>query len=90
MTAHNKAFTKRTHRFVNDNDIVTQLPPAYHHIDALRYIDSTGTVRDTMPLLSGLADRAKGLTADAFAPTSDGVRDHFIKGYITALEKNLT
>ena len=91
-TAHNKAFTKRCHRFVNNNDIVTQLPPepAYHHIDTLHYIDSSGTVRDTMPLLSGLADRTKGLTVDAFAPASDGVRDHYIKGYITALEKNLT
>ncbi|WP_411120307.1 hypothetical protein [Streptomyces sp. 058-1L] len=42
-----------------------------------------------MPLLGGLADRACGLTADALAPLSDGVRDDFINNYVTAL-KNLT
>lgn len=52
----------------------------------MHYIDSVGRLHDTMPLLSGLADRVKGLTADAFAPASDGIRDHFIKSYITALE----
>ena len=56
---------------------------------ALHYIDSAGRLHDTMPLLSGLADRTKGLTADAFAPASDGIRDHLIRNYITALEKNL-
>ncbi|CAM5348618.1 hypothetical protein SBADM41S_10339 [Streptomyces badius] len=42
-----------------------------------------------MSLLGSLTDRAKGLTADALAPASDGVRDHFVNAYVTALEKNL-
>ena len=29
------------------------------------------------------------LTADAFAPASDGIRDHFMHNYLAALEKNL-
>jgi hypothetical protein len=71
--AHNKAFTSRTYRFVNNNDIVAQVPPepVYHHVDALRYIDAAGKVHNTMPFVNNLRDRGKGLTADLFAPASD-------------------
>ncbi|MEU5100965.1 hypothetical protein AB0H07_01555 [Streptomyces sp. NPDC021354] len=41
-------------------------------------------------LWAGSPDRAKGLTADLFAPASDGVRDHSIHSYLAALEKNVT
>lgn len=90
--AHDKALAKRTHRFVNNNDIVPQLPPepVYHHVSTLHHIDASGRLRESMPLLSGLADHARGLTADAFAPASDGIRDHMIDRYIAALEKNIT
>ncbi|MDY0815859.1 lipase family protein [Kitasatospora purpeofusca] len=89
--AYNKGFQNRMYRFVNNNDIVPQLPPepAYTHVDALRYIDSAGKLHDSVGLLGGLADRAKGLTADAFAPAGDGMRDHFMRNYLAALEKNL-
>ncbi|MFF4285002.1 lipase family protein [Streptomyces sp. NPDC001633] len=84
------AFTDRMYRFVNNNDVVPQLPPepAFHHVSALRYIDSTGKIHTTMPVITGLFDHAKGYTADLLAPTSDGVRDHFMGAYINALEKN--
>ncbi|WP_087930276.1 lipase family protein [Streptomyces albireticuli] len=90
-TAYNKGFKERMYRFVNNNDIVPQLPPepAYTHVENLRYIDSRGKVHESMSLLGGLADRAKGLSADPLAPASDGVRDHSIRKYIAALEKNL-
>ncbi|MFJ5846485.1 lipase family protein [Streptomyces sp. NPDC092903] len=90
--ACNKGFKDRMYRFVNNNDIVPQMPPepVFTHADALRYIDARGRLHESMPLLGGLADRARGLTADALAPASDGVRDHFIDNYVTALEKNLT
>ncbi len=78
------------YRFVNNNDVVPRLPPepVFHHVDALRYIDSSGTIRDKTPMLGGLLDRAEGYTADMLAPASDGVRDHLMKQYIAALEKN--
>ncbi|KUL40948.1 lipase [Streptomyces sp. NRRL F-4489] len=84
----NTAFAGRMYRFVNNNDIVPQLPPepVFRHVSALRYIDSRGAVHNTMPLLGGLFDRGRGLTADLLAPAADGVRDHFIGAYVTALE----
>ncbi|MFH8617924.1 lipase family protein [Streptomyces sp. NPDC017979] len=89
--AANQGFKDRFYRFVNNNDIVPQLPPepAYTHVDAVRYFDAKGKLHTATPLLPGLVDRARGLTADAFAPASDGVRDHFITNYIAVLEKNL-
>ncbi|MGW4569107.1 lipase family protein [Streptomyces sp. NPDC004561] len=89
--AFHKGFGGRMYRFVNNNDIVTQLPPepAFTHVRALRYIDSQGRLHESMPMLSALADRARGMTAGAFAPASDGIRDHFMANYLTALEKNL-
>lgn len=90
-SAHDEVFLDRTHRFVNNNDIVTQAPPepTYHHINALHYIDSNGKLRDRMPVVGGLIDHTKGLTADAFAPSSDGVRDHLLKNYLNALQGNI-
>ena len=50
--AYNKGYRDRMYRFVNNNDVVPQLPPEpyYTHVDTLRYIDSHGKVRDTMPV----------------------------------------
>ncbi|MFF2730335.1 lipase family protein [Streptomyces sp. NPDC058008] len=89
--ACNKGFKDRIYRFVNNNDIVPQMPPepVFTHVDALRYIDSRGKLHASMPLVGGLADRARGLTADVLAPAGDGVRDHFMHNYVSALEKNL-
>lgn len=92
VKAHDDAFEGRTHRFVNNNDIVPQVPPepAFHHTHTLHYLDADGRLRDKPPsLVGGLTDRAKGLTADPFAPASDGIRDHLLKNYVDAL-KTLT
>ncbi|MEU4765050.1 hypothetical protein AB0H12_17505 [Actinosynnema sp. NPDC023794] len=76
---------------VNNNDVVAQVPPepVFHHVAALRYIDSSGRVRESTPVVSNLRDRGKGLAADPFAPAGDGMRDHLMKAYVAALEKNL-
>lgn len=71
--AYNKGLKDRAFRFVNNNDIVPQMPPepVFTHAEGLRYIDSDGKLHSSMSLLGGLTDRAKGLTADPFAPASD-------------------
>ncbi|MGC5000224.1 lipase family protein [Streptomyces sp. DT195] len=90
-TAYNKGFRNRMYRFVNNNDVVPQMPPepAFTHVNALRYTDSHGKLHESMPVLSSLTDRPRGLTADVLAPAGDGARDHFMDAYLTALEKNL-
>ncbi|MFE1786820.1 lipase family protein [Streptomyces sp. NPDC059525] len=87
----NKGFKDRLHRYVNNNDIVPQLPPepAYTHVETLHYIDASGRVRASMPLLGALGDHMKGATADLLAPAGDALRDHPVKQYVAALEKNL-
>lgn len=89
--AHNKAFQDRCYRFVNNNDIVPQLPPepAYTHVNALRYFDADGRLHEAMPLVAKLKDRAKGLAADLFAPETDAIKDHHLRNYLAAFEKNL-
>ena len=79
------------YRFVNNNDVVPQVPPEppYAHVEALRYIDSKGRIQESVSLLGGLTDHAVGLTSDPFAPASDGIRDHSLDAYVAALEKNL-
>ncbi|WP_436791967.1 lipase family protein [Yinghuangia sp. YIM S10712] len=89
-TAHRRAFKNRHYRFVNNNDVVPNLPPEpFTHVDHLRYFDRNGKLHDTMPLVAGLADRGLGRIADPLAPASDGVRDHFINNYLAVLAKNL-
>ncbi|MFE0424788.1 lipase family protein [Streptomyces sp. NPDC058953] len=89
--AVNKGLKDRMFRFVNNNDVVPELPPepAYTHTDALRYFDAKGKLHASMPLVAAVADRARGLTADPLAPAGDGVRDHFITEYVAALERSL-
>lgn len=89
-SAYDTALSGRTFRVVNNNDVVAQVPPGpfFRHVKDLRYIDSSGRVRESMPTVSGLVDRAKGMTADPFAPGSDGIRDHLMKAYLAALKKN--
>jgi hypothetical protein len=36
-------------------------------------------------VVSNVPDRGKGLTADPFAPASDGMRDHVMTAYVAAL-----
>ncbi|NUU23137.1 MAG: lipase family protein [Streptomycetaceae bacterium] len=89
--AHKKPFKNRHYRFVNNNDIVTEVPiEPFTHVDHLRYFDAQGRLHDSMPVVAGLVDRANGLTADAFAPASDAFRDHFINSYLAAFAKNLS
>ncbi|ROP41725.1 lipase family protein [Saccharothrix texasensis] len=89
--AYDRALSGRTFRVVNNNDVVAQVPPepVFRHVAALRHIDSSGKVRTSTSVVGNLLDRGKGMTADPFAPAADGVRDHLVKAYVAALEKNL-
>jgi triacylglycerol lipase len=89
--AYDSTIRGRTYRFVNNNDIVPQVPagPPYRHVAETRYFDSAGRLRDTEPSpLGGLTDKVRGHAAGiaSFKPGTDGFTDHFIDAYIDCLE----
>ncbi|GAA3682110.1 hypothetical protein GCM10022224_053080 [Nonomuraea antimicrobica] len=86
--AYDKVFRGRMFRFVNNNDIVPQLPPAplFQHVAEERYFDAKGRLRDKMPAVAGLVDRFHGAVADPLAPGTDGIRDHFINAYLARFD----
>ncbi|GAA2821402.1 lipase family protein [Saccharopolyspora taberi] len=89
--AYDEVLESRTFRFVNNNDIVPQVPPEplYHHVKTLRYFDAKGNLREKTSLLGSITDKAKGLTSDMFAPATDGIRDHQMAKYVELMENNL-
>lgn len=90
--AYDKAFRGRTFRFVNNNDVVCQLPPAplFAHVAEERYFDAGGKLREAKrSLLGGLTEGLKGHTHDVLSPGSDAIRDHFIDAYLANFEANL-
>ncbi|MDA2813928.1 lipase family protein [Nocardiopsis sp. RSe5-2] len=90
--AYDRALKGRTHRYVNNNDIVPQVPPEplYEHVDREWYFDADGRLQEkkSMGLLGGMADKAKGyaLGAAAFKPGADGLTDHFMSAYLTCVD----
>ncbi|MFC3997351.1 lipase family protein [Nocardiopsis sediminis] len=88
-SAYDDAFTGRTYRFVNNSDVVAQVPPEplYRHVAEMKYFDADGRLRDKPPsLLGGFTDQVKGHTADMFAPGADGIRDHLMDAYLARLD----
>ncbi|MDH3591382.1 MAG: hypothetical protein OER88_05860, partial [Planctomycetota bacterium] len=59
--AYRDAYETPLYRFVNRDDIVTQLPPplGYRHIGALRYFDGDGLLHDEPDVRSRAADVAR-------------------------------
>ncbi|MEU3022586.1 Mbeg1-like protein [Nocardiopsis alba] len=86
---YEQAFQGRMYRFVNNNDIVAQVPPEplYRHVSEVRHIDAGGRIREKpMSVLGGLTDSVEGHTADVLSPGADALRDHAMDAYITHLD----
>ena len=82
-------------RFVNNNDVVPQLPfwgPAlkYTHIGKLIYFDSDGTLKDSISWMKHLMDRLKGISDDIGQLGFDKLKDHGSDLYIGLIAKNRT
>lgn len=91
----NQALRGRSHRIVNNNDVVTRVPPSkldYSHVGSLHYFDSDGNLRSDAELSwwSRFWDRARG-QLEAFAERSliDGVEDHAIRNYVDLLARSV-
>ena len=74
-------------RFVNNNDVVTKVPPAllFKHDGELRYINSLGEIADS-PWYSRLWDGIKGRVSSWLRlQLFDGIRDHSVIAYKSIL-----
>ena len=90
-----------TYRFVNNNDIVTQVPPLpYHHVGQLRYIDHQGRIHDDTVRWQRWLDSIQGQVQTAFNAAGklrkgfkimvpDGLMDHAPTLYCTHIWNNL-
>jgi hypothetical protein len=89
--AYNSRFSGRSFRFVNNEDIVPQLPPepVYTHVESVRHFGADGRLRAPSSLLGGLAQQAATFAGNPFAASTAGIRDHGIRRYIAALRSSL-
>ncbi len=90
-----------TYRFVNNNDIVTQVPPLpYRHVGQLRYIDHQGLLHDDVERWQRWLDTVQGHLQTSFnaigklrkgfkAFVPDGLKDHAPTLYATCIWNNL-
>ena len=77
-------FHVNTYRIVNNNDIVTRLPPSgpYHHVGELEYIDSNGLIRDNPSRWKMWVDMVRGEMKNTFNSFSQ-VRQHGLSALIS-------
>ncbi len=86
---------EKTHRFRNNNDVVTRVPvpglnilPDYRHVGVVKYFDAKGRLRETIGWWRQLLDRLRGRVDDFGKVGTDGAKDHSMVDYVALLEKN--
>ncbi len=90
----------RIWRFVNNEDIVTRVPPAsmgYDHLGRIRYFDNTGVMHKHMSYWRRFKDRVNSIEMRARERYRvlrhnypDGVADHSMDRYIDRIVQNMT
>ncbi len=88
----NRRFGGQHFRFVNNNDSVARVPPSafgYSHTGELRYIESSGEIRDDTGFWDRLRDRVRGRMEDFLKPGTDGLKDHSMDLYVQQIENSL-
>jgi triacylglycerol lipase len=91
--AFNNDFGTRTFRFVNNNDIVTRVPPRtkfYRDVGRVLYFDASGNLRDDISWWNKFLETVKGLEADFGKFGPDNIKDHSSDGYAELLSRNMT
>lgn len=83
-------FQSRTFRFVNNNDVVTRVPPrelGYRHVGKVLVIDSAGKLQTDLHFWNAFLDRVRGRIEDLGKPGTDGIKDHSMAKYLKQLER---
>lgn len=91
IAAFNGSFGGRAFRFVNNNDIVTRIPPwirGYRHGDAMLYFNTSKQLLDTISPFQKLIDGFKGVTGSIGELGLDALNDHSKEEYTRLMEKN--
>lgn len=89
--AFNQAFRDRCFRFINNNDLVTRVPPRkfkYSHVGQALYIDSKGRLHDDIAWWNKFLDRIKGVLKDIGDLGPDAINDHSASDYLRLIAKN--
>lgn len=88
------AYGRRAFRVVNNNDIVTRLPPGtvgYRHVGSIKYLTAAGALESGQGPWKSFKKRIKGQlmgrAKDFLRPGTDGLKDHGIKKYVRILKK---
>jgi len=84
----NADFKTQTFRFVNNNDVVTRIPPrslGYSHAGSLKYLTEEGELEDDIGSWWGFLDRMRGRIEDIFEWGSDCLKDHSMSAYATLI-----
>mgnify|MGYP002780822186 CR=1 FL=1 len=82
----------RTFRFVNHNDVITQIPPrslGYRHVGLVLYFDSTGVLRPDIRYWDKFLETVEGGFYDLFDPGIDLIQDHDMEEYAKNLVSNI-
>lgn len=78
----------RTHRFQNNNDIVTRVPAramGYRHVGEFVYISEEGNLIADVGFWYKFLDTVRGVAADIGEPGFDAITDHDMQDYVDAI-----
>ncbi len=85
-------FKSCTFRFVNNNDIVTRIPPrslGYRHVGTFRYFDEPGNYHEDISRWNRFLDRMRGRIEDILEWGTDGVKDHSMTEYLPRVKQQV-
>jgi triacylglycerol lipase len=87
----NADFGDKTFRIVNQNDMVTRLPPRalfYSHVGQLYFFDGLGKLHRDSTVWYRFLDSVKVSTADLFDLDFSGMENHDVNAYVQATFQN--
>ncbi|MEN8216132.1 MAG: lipase family protein [Pseudomonadota bacterium] len=85
----NLKFKPYIFRFVNNNDIVTRIPPrqiGYRHVGTLKYFKENGDLTSDISSWERFLDSMRGRIEDILEWGTDGIKDHKIDNYVRLIE----
>ncbi len=86
------AFKHKAFRFINNNDVVTRVPPrslGYRHVGRCLYFDVAGTLQDDPIFWNKFLETVKGGIDDFLKPGVDNIKDHDMGTYAQNVLKNI-